>query len=70
MRRFARSDAYVRIRLVNGLIFMILGVLVGVRGAVAAGPPGAKITVFVLAAAMIALGFFRLRVYFEARAAK
>jgi hypothetical protein len=68
MRRFSRSDAYVRIRLVNAIIFMVLGALVGVRTFAVAGIMGKALPAYVLAAAMIGLGAFRLRTYFQLRA--
>ena len=68
MQRFSRSGAYVKMRLVNGAIFMLLGVVVAVQGFLAPGSPAAKIPLFVLAAAMFMLGFFRLRAYFQAKA--
>ena len=68
MRRFSNSGAFTRMRLVNGVIFILLGVVIAVRTAMEAGPPITKTTSFVLAAAMAALGGFRLRSYFQLRA--
>ena len=67
MQRFSRSGAYVKMRLVNGAIFMLLGIVVAVQGFIVVGPPTAKVPLFVLAAAMFMLGFFRLRAYFRAK---
>jgi hypothetical protein len=68
MQRFSRSGAYVKMRLVNGAIFMLLGVVVASRGFIVPGPPAAKIPLMVLAGAMFALGFFRIRAYLQAKA--
>jgi hypothetical protein len=55
-------------RLVNGGIFIALGLVIAVRTVMESGPPVTKVTSFVLAGAMVALGAFRLRSYFQARA--
>jgi hypothetical protein len=68
MRRFSNSSAFARMRLVNGAIFIALGGVIAVRTIVESGPPVTKVTSFVLAGAMAALGAFRLRSYFQLRA--
>ncbi len=68
MRRFSNSSAFTRMRLVNGGIFIALGLVIAVRTVMESGPPVTKVTSFVLAGAMVALGAFRLRSYFQARA--
>lgn len=68
MRQFSRSPAYFKMRMVNGAIFMLFGVVLVVRGITAAGAPGAKVPLFVLAGAMFLLGFFRIRAYLQSRA--
>lgn len=70
MRRFVRSESYVRARLVSAALFIILGAFVivrtfGVTHLSLAGLPGS-----VLGLAMIALGAFRFRDYLRARAAR
>jgi hypothetical protein len=55
-------------RLINGAIFIALGLVIAARTIMESGPPVTKVTSFVLAGAMAALGAFRLRSYFQLRA--
>jgi len=65
-----RSEAYARARLASAVLFMLLGTSIAVRTLLVAGLSLATIPGCVLAAAMIALGGFRLRDYFASRAAR
>ncbi len=67
MRKFVRSEAYVRARLFTGGLFVAFGIAIVFRTASDVGPRAAAIPAYVLGAAMIGLGTFRLRDYVLAK---
>jgi hypothetical protein len=67
MRRFARSDAYRRVRLVTGAAFIALGGTIVARTLAVSGLSGPALPGCALGAAMLALGAFRFRDYFASR---
>jgi len=67
VRKFVRSEAYLRARLVTGGLFVVLGIAVVARTAAEVGMSAAAIPAYVLGAAMIALGALRFRDYLIAR---
>ena len=70
IRRFATSEAMARWRLFNAAVFIVLGIAVGANTFVKAGLSGVTVPSYVLAAALIALGAYRLRLYVKVRAEK
>ncbi len=66
MRKFVRSSAYVRARLVTGALFIAFGIVIFVRTASDVGANASAIPAYVLGAAMLALGAFRWRDYLRA----
>ena len=70
MRNFVRSEGYARARLVTGVLFACLGIVVIVRTLAATGLSGQAIPACVLGAAMILLAVFRFRDYAAARRAR
>lgn len=67
MRKFVRSTAFVRVRLVTGGLFIAFGIAIVARTALDVGASLSAIPAYVLGAAMAALGAFRLRDYARAR---
>ena len=67
MRKFVRSGAYVRARLITGGLFIVFGIAIFVRTAGDVGLSAAAIPAYVLGAAMVGLGTFRLRDYLRAK---
>lgn len=70
MRKFVGSEAYVRARLITGALFVVFGIAIFVRTLADVGLSLSAIPAYVLGAAMIALGGFRLRDYVQARKAR
>lgn len=68
MKRFVQSEGYARTRLVLATLFIVLGSVTIVRAVMGVGLTWKLLPAFVLGAAMIALGAFRYRDYFAARA--
>ncbi|GAC1309453.1 MAG: hypothetical protein NVSMB19_23200 [Vulcanimicrobiaceae bacterium] len=67
MKKFVRSDAYVRARLATGALFVVFGVAILFRTIADVGLTASAIPAYVLGAAMVALGIFRFRDYLAAR---
>jgi len=66
VRKFVRSSAYVRARLVTGALFIVFGIAIVARTAADVGAKAPAIPAYVLGAAMLALGAFRWRDYLRA----
>lgn len=69
MRRFVRSDAYARARLVSAAFFIVFGAIVFVRTLAVAGLSLSAMPGTVLGAAMVGLGALRVRDYLARRRA-
>lgn len=67
MKKFVRSETYVRARLISGALFVVLGLAIFVQTAVQVGFDAKAVPAYVLGAAMIALGAFRFRDFIAAR---
>jgi hypothetical protein len=67
MKRFVRSEAYARVRLVSAGLFILFGGAILVKTVSSVGLISAAMPAYVLGGAMIALGAFRYRDYLAAR---
>lgn len=67
MKRFVRSETYVRARLVTGALFILLGASILVRTIAETGVQFKALPAYVLGLAMVALGAFRFRDFIAAR---
>ncbi len=67
MKRY--SLQWYRYRMFSGLLFALLGIVIGIRLLLIAGPPQSKLLGFGLAAVTIALGAVRVLQYVRVRAA-
>jgi hypothetical protein len=67
MRKFVRSETYLRTRLVTGTMFVLLGGLLLGQIVARFGPDWHAIPAYVLGLALILLGLNRWREYYMAR---
>ena len=67
MKKFVRSETYVRMRLVTGTMFVLLGSLLLGEVVVRNGPDWHAIPAYVLGLALVLLGLNRWREYNIAR---
>ncbi|PZR57462.1 MAG: hypothetical protein DLM50_05665 [Candidatus Meridianibacter frigidus] len=67
MSRRVRSRTYARFKLFNALLFIVLGVFIIAQMAHAIGARFEAVSGYVLGAALVALGIFRLRGAVKAR---
>jgi hypothetical protein len=67
MRRFATSQAYARMRLVSGALFVLFGGALLVRTISSVGLSSAALPAYVLGGAMVGLGVLRYREFLAAR---
>jgi hypothetical protein len=63
MRKFARSEAYARMRLATGTMFILLGGVVLARVTMQFGHDWHAIPAYVLGIALVLLGIWRYREY-------
>ncbi len=68
MKRLVQSEGFARARLVNGLLFVVLGSVVIGRTLITVRFGWQVLPACVLGGAMVALGAVRFRDYFAARA--
>lgn len=61
MKRLVQSTGYARFRFVNGVIFIVLGIVLFAQFAHAVGLRWQGVSGYVLALAFIGLGLYRMR---------
>jgi hypothetical protein len=67
VRAFVRSPVYVKLRAITGTVFMLFGVAIIVRTALAIGLVSAALVPYVMGVALVGLGALRWRDYLRLR---